>query len=353
MRPLVMASAVNFIIRAARGLSSVKRFASVGCPLAHKQRIHERARRTLCQERRRGLNLSSRRASAKYSTSRIASLQAEVLDRVPFDQQPPRGRAIKLCTCFIFRLTVVMHRAQIASPPEQMKTQTLALSLAFIAATHFPLQTSLAAILVAWNSSPDRGLTPGLPVVTPQISSISGIWTRGTGMSATPFGNGTAVFLRPASISTSLNANDYFQFSVAPNVAYFHLDYLNLNTRVASSTTNWTVRSSLDNFTTDIGTAFSGSTGKQTAVTLGDAFNNLYSTVTFRIYPWNSGGAGAVAGLSGSRYVLDWNDRFRIRFGPFRHRRWPESSTQRMAARGTARPGPRLDEHQRHPKCLF
>ncbi len=113
----------------------------------------------------------------------------------------------------------------------------------------------------------------------------------------------------------SANAIDvtvYLQFSVAPASGYIlNLSALDLGMRRsttggASGPSSWSVRSSLDNYATDVasGTNLSNSATPATVVSLGTAFNNINSTVTFRVYGYN-----ASVGSGGSnRFVFESMD---------------------------------------------
>lgn len=90
--------------------------------------------------------------------------------------------------------------------------------------------------------------------------------------------------------TTTIDLTAYFEFTLTPN-ATFCLNFTNFNyTGQVSGTgaTSFAFRSSLDGFTTNIGTP--NATG--TTIDLSSAsYQNLTSAVTFRIYGW--GGFGS------------------------------------------------------------
>ncbi|WP_207510775.1 hypothetical protein [Longitalea luteola] len=107
----------------------------------------------------------------------------------------------------------------------------------------------------------------------------------------------------------AVNTGSYLQFSISPNTGY-QLDLSSIVLRIRRSNTGspagsgptaWSLRSSLDGFTTDIASNSLVHTYTNYTVPLGSAFLQVYSTVTFRLYGYNvsinSGGL--------SRLVLD------------------------------------------------
>jgi hypothetical protein len=94
----------------------------------------------------------------------------------------------------------------------------------------------------------------------------------------------------------ALNTGAYLQFSITPNTGY-QLDLTNIVLRIrrsntgtpaGSGPTSWSLRSSLDGFAADIASNTLVHTYSNYTVTLGSAFLNVYSTVTFRLYGFNS-----------------------------------------------------------------
>lgn len=94
----------------------------------------------------------------------------------------------------------------------------------------------------------------------------------------------------------ALNTNAYLQFSLTPNTGY-QLDLLNIVLRIrrsntgtpsGSGPTSWSLRSSLDGYAANIASSSLTHTYSNYSVALGSAFLNQYTTVTFRLYGYNS-----------------------------------------------------------------
>lgn len=118
--------------------------------------------------------------------------------------------------------------------------------------------------------------------------TFSGIG-RGTGISGS---NANNRYNASGWNSASLNLDDHFSFTISAD-AGFEIDFENfVYTGQASGTgpTSFAFRSSIDNFTANIGTPTS--TGATVSLA-GASFQNLTTPVTFRLYGW---GASAAAG---------------------------------------------------------
>jgi len=96
--------------------------------------------------------------------------------------------------------------------------------------------------------------------------------------------------------TTTLDANAYFQFSVTANSGYsLVLNTVNLTIRhsntgsgAGSGAQSWSLRSSLDGFASDIQTGTMTENYGTVAVTLPAAFQSIPSTVSFRLFGYNS-----------------------------------------------------------------
>lgn len=92
--------------------------------------------------------------------------------------------------------------------------------------------------------------------------------------------------------STSFDSNDYFYFTISPNSNY-KIDFYSFTytgTASGSGPTNFVFRSSVDGFTTNIGNP----TANGITIDLSSSdFQNITSSITFRIYAW---GATAATG---------------------------------------------------------
>lgn len=107
----------------------------------------------------------------------------------------------------------------------------------------------------------------------------------------------------------ALNTGAYVEFSISPNTGY-QLDLSsvilrfrrsNTGSPAGSGPTSWSLRSSIDGFAADITSNSLVHTHNNYTVTLGSAFLNVYTTITFRLYGYNvTVGSGGL-----SRLVLD------------------------------------------------
>lgn len=124
------------------------------------------------------------------------------------------------------------------------------------------------------------------------------------------YNGGTVYFGEGGWPSGALDANAYLEFSLTPNSGHT-LSLISLVMNIRRSTTgtaagsgpnNWSLRSSLDGYTSDIasGTLTMNST-PATLVTLPLSFTGLASTVSFRLYGYNS--TVSTGGLN--RFVYD------------------------------------------------
>ncbi len=144
-------------------------------------------------------------------------------------------------------------------------------------------------------ANPITGTNPGLsnPYTNGQTFdaniSVSGIG-RGAGV------NGTSANDRYNGSSwdtANLDTTAYFEFTLTP-VAGYQIDFTNFIYTAQFSTTNGVttaaLRSSLDNYTANIGTA----TLTGTTISLTDtSFQNVSGPITFRLYAWGATNSGA------------------------------------------------------------
>lgn len=123
------------------------------------------------------------------------------------------------------------------------------------------------------------------------------------------FNGGTEYYGENGWPAGALNTSMYMQFSLTPTAGY-QLDInsivltirrSNTGSPAGSGPTSWSLRSSLDGFTSDIASGSMTLTYANYSVTPGSSFLNIYSTVTFRLYGYN-----ATVGSGGnSRLVAD------------------------------------------------
>jgi hypothetical protein len=104
----------------------------------------------------------------------------------------------------------------------------------------------------------------------------------------------------------ALDVNSYLQFSLSPNTGY-QLDLSSITIRFrrsntgspqGSGPTSWSLRSSIDGYSTDIYSNNLTHTHSDFTIPLGSAFHSQYTTITFRLYGYNvtinSGGLSRV-----------------------------------------------------------
>jgi hypothetical protein len=112
------------------------------------------------------------------------------------------------------------------------------------------------------------------------LSSVSGI-SRGSGISAS--GSTTRYNANGWTTATSLDVNDYFEFTLTPASGY-QINFLNFvyTGQVSSGTPSFSFRSSLDGYTSDIGAPTAGGTTISLA-----AYQSITSAITFRFYAYH------------------------------------------------------------------
>lgn len=155
-------------------------------------------------------------------------------------------------------------------------------------------------------ANPITGSSPGntSPYTTGQTFdskiTVSGV-VRGSGISGAT-GNDRYTNTN-WTLSTSIDANDYIELSLTPNLGYSinFEDFNFTNQRSGSGPSNFAVRSSLDNFSTDLGVYSNTATNISNNETLslsGVAFNDISSSITFRIYGYSATNAGGTGSLN-------------------------------------------------------
>jgi hypothetical protein len=129
------------------------------------------------------------------------------------------------------------------------------------------------------------------------------------GIPSAAYNGGTEYFGESGWPSGVINTSDYLQFSISPSTGYqldltdivLRLRRSNTGSPAGSGPTSWSLRSSLDGYAADITSNSLTHNYSNYTVTLGSAFLNVYTTVTFRLYGYNvSIGSGGV-----SRLVVD------------------------------------------------
>lgn len=103
------------------------------------------------------------------------------------------------------------------------------------------------------------------------------------------------MFVSTSSWGSAFSSSKYQSFTVTANsnfkttisqISFSHL-------RTSAGATNWSIRSSADNYATDIQTGTSGTTSATATIPLsGNNFTDKTTALTFRIYAWGGGSTG-------------------------------------------------------------
>lgn len=131
----------------------------------------------------------------------------------------------------------------------------------------------------------------------------------GSSITTGSFNGGTEYYGENGWPSGALDANAYLQFTLTANAGhYLVLNTISLVMRrsntgspAGAGPNQWSVRSSLDNYTTDIASGSITYSYATYSVTLPAAFQTIPSTVTFRVYGYNA----TVNAGGTSRFVYD------------------------------------------------
>ena len=160
-------------------------------------------------------------------------------------------------------------------------TNKLPLVLAFMCSFFFGFGQSIFT-----NPITENNISSNNPYTTNQVIdaniTVSGI---GYGIGVLPR-NGNGVYNTDSWNTTTLDDTAYFEFTIIPSLGY-EIDFLNfVYTSVDhSSIDNFAFRSSIDNFTSNVGTPLGGGT---TIDLSNSAYQNITSSITFRLYAWGA-----------------------------------------------------------------
>lgn len=119
--------------------------------------------------------------------------------------------------------------------------------------------------------------------------------TFSAGISSTAFNGSTEYYGQDGWPAGALNTNSYLQFSLAPLTGY-SLNITSIIIRVRRSNTGspagggptgWSIRSSLDGYTTDIASGSMTHNYANYTINPGLPFLSLHASVTFRVYGYN------------------------------------------------------------------
>lgn len=175
-------------------------------------------------------------------------------------------------------------------------------ALALVTLLFVSVATTNAQTAANWNFNSSLSGTPGSHLSSPNANLGSAIPTK-------TFNGGTEYYGEDGWPTGAIDLNAYMEFSVSPNTGY----YLNLNTVTmiirrsntgspqGAGPNNWTLRSSLDGYASDIATNSMTYNYATFTVPLPAAFQSLTSGVTFRLYGYNT----TINTGGNSRFVYD------------------------------------------------
>ena len=172
-----------------------------------------------------------------------------------------------------------------------MKASTLLL-LAWFTIPVSPLHSQIVVFTFPGAAGNEATFAPDSQPLFATVSSMS----RGTGLTASA--NSGTFSASAWTTGASLDLSDYYSFSITPNhSSLMSLSTLTLDERRSSTgIRDWVVRSSLDNFGSDLShfaVPDDSNTRTGQTTTFGGIFANLFDGVEFRIYGYNAeSGAG-------------------------------------------------------------
>jgi hypothetical protein len=163
--------------------------------------------------------------------------------------------------------------------------KALALSIACL----LILPNARAQTAAVWSFTNTLNSTPGTHLSAPVI-------TMGSSIVSNAFNSGTEFFGQDGWPSGALDPNAYLQFTVNGNAGYYvvlnsivlTIRHSSLGTAAGSGPASWSLRSSLDGYSSDISGGNNLTASYQVfTITLPAAFQSIPSAVTFRVYGYN------------------------------------------------------------------
>lgn len=162
--------------------------------------------------------------------------------------------------------------------------------------------------LVVWELSGATGSQTSNTPSTLTTGINSGLLNRGAGITAVGFSgsinaNGWFNSSSPTTLTEAITNNDYYQFSLTIADGYkAKLTGIGLVLRASNTGPNKvTLRSSADNFSTDLGSAIVTTDPVWETITFANALTQVTGTITFRLYGYGSAAnAGSNPGLTGT-----------------------------------------------------
>jgi hypothetical protein len=182
------------------------------------------------------------------------------------------------------------------SPLKAFKALTLALTALLLTAG------AEAQTAANWNFNTTLAATTGSNITAPNVS-------LGSSIVSNAFNGGGEFYGQDGWPTSAIDPNAYLQFSVSPNTGYYLvlntvtmiIRRSNTGTPQGAGPNNWTLRSSLDGYSTDIASNSMTYNYATFTVTLPTAFQTLGSAVTFRLYGFNT----TINSGGNSRFVTD------------------------------------------------
>lgn len=160
-----------------------------------------------------------------------------------------------------------------------------------VAASIFASNSTQAQI-ITYSFTGAAGNEASFPVDSQPSNAVAGVMERGMGVSPSP---ASGTFSANSWSTGGLDVNEYFAFSLTPNPGFkFSLTELQVDERRSGTgIRDWSLRSSLDAFAADIGTAFSvpdntSTRSDQTIDLSGGLFDDLTNTIEFRFFGFNA-----------------------------------------------------------------
>ncbi|HTO14653.1 MAG TPA: T9SS type A sorting domain-containing protein [Edaphocola sp.] len=189
-----------------------------------------------------------------------------------------------------------------------LKTLTFGLLLSLISdVSHAQTIASLDFQGMGSNPGATNPFNSGL-IIDPNITT-NGI-EASSGLSNTSAAN--RFNFKGWSVNTTLDSTKYFEFEISPISGYTvnFLEFVFKGQRSNTGPSSIVIRSSLDHFATDINNAVfiftgSGSSGAETkTLPLTDpAFQNIQSTITFRLYGFDAGAIGGTFSINNFSFI--------------------------------------------------
>lgn len=150
---------------------------------------------------------------------------------------------------------------------------------------------TVTAILATY---PFTGTSCSAAALAPSGVAANSSFTSVTTSSITCNSNVSNAFSGNGSWGTSFSATRYIQFRATANTGYqLTITSISLDAwRSGAGATSFALRSSLDNYASDLLTGSLGTSSANFSTSLSSSFENLIDTITFRIYAWGGNSSG-------------------------------------------------------------